>query len=407
MGTLRWRSRLDGYIRSYLRSPLAKLDAEVLTALRLGAYQLAFLERIPVHAAVNESVELVKRAHKTSAATLVNAVLRKIAAFTGQRRAPEGQPAAERSVHMPAGLRSPALLARFYGHPEWLVERWVERFGLAAAERICRYDQTMPQVAVRLREAPVEDELKAEGIQLVSGALLSTARRVLAGDVTRTRAFAAGRVSIQDEGSQLVAALLGHGTRLLDCCAAPGGKAAILARRNPEAIVVAVELHPHRARLLRRMLDREQVHAEVITADSTALPLNGTFDRILADVPCSGTGTLARHPEIKWRLQPADLPALQAKQVAILRSALECLAPGGQLLYSSCSLEKEENEDVIELALSPGFRLLDCRQELVRLRDERDLVWNDLASLASGPFLRTIPDMHPCDGFFAALMARS
>lgn len=334
-------------------------------------------------------------------------MLRKIATFTGQRRAEGDQAPAERNVRMPPGARNPGLLARFYAHPLWLVERWVERFGPEAAERICSYDQAVPQAAVRLREPAVEDELTAEGIQLAPGALLATARRVVAGDIARTRAFAEGRVSIQDEGSQLVAALVGRGARLLDCCAAPGGKAAILAQRNPGASIVATEIHPHRARLLRRLLDREQAEVQVIAADASALPLAGAFDRILANVPCSGTGTLARNPEIKWRLQPADFPGLQTKQVAILRSALERLAPGGRLLYSSCSLEKEENEDVVEQALAAGLRLVDCSSELSRLHDDGDLVWNDLASLTCGPFLRTLPGLHPCDGFFGARIARS
>jgi 16S rRNA (cytosine967-C5)-methyltransferase len=406
MGVLRWRSRLDAYIRSYVFSPFAKLDLEALTALRLGTYQIAFLERIPAHAAINESVELVKYAGKTSAASLTNAVLRKISTFTGKRVA---QPASagERPVRMPPrGGKTPELIARFYAHPEWLVERWAERFGLEAAERVCTYNQTVPQTAMRLRDAAVADELKSEGIELAPGVLLAGARRVVSGDVVHTRTYGEGRVSIQDEASQLVAVLVGHGARLLDCCAAPGGKAALLAQRNPGAEIVAAEIHPHRVRLLQRLLEREQARVQVVTADATALPIAGQFDRVLADVPCSGTGTLARNPEIKWRLRPTDLAGLHDKQVAILRAALERLAPGGQLVYSSCSLEKEENEDVVEEALSPGFRLLDCAVELEKLRREGELVWRDMAALTSAAFLRILPGVPPCDGFFAAVIRR-
>ena len=133
------------------------------------------------------------------------------------------------------------------------------------------------------------------------------------------------------------------------------------------------------------------------------------FDRVLADVPCSGTGTLARNPEIKWRLKPEDLADLQQRQLAILRAAMRQVAPGGRLVYSTCSLEREENEEVVEQALAgkPAFRLLDCRAELERLRAQGELAWSDLDSLVSGPFLRTIPGVHPCDGFFVAILEKS
>ncbi len=133
------------------------------------------------------------------------------------------------------------------------------------------------------------------------------------------------------------------------------------------------------------------------------------FDRVLADVPCSGTGTLAHNPEIKWRLKPEDLSALQARQVAILRAAMRQAAPGGRLVYSTCSLEPEENEQVVDRALSgeTAFSVLDCRTELEGLRADGELVWNELGSLVSDRFLRTIPGVHPCDGFFAAILQKS
>jgi 16S rRNA (cytosine967-C5)-methyltransferase len=220
---------------------------------------------------------------------------------------------------------------------------------------------------------------------------------------------------IQDEGSQLVAALVGSGTSILDCCAAPGGKTLAIADRNPHAEISAVELHPHRARLLRRLINaqtrisnRGPGHVQVIAGDALSLPVASNFERVLADVPCSGTGTLARNPEIKWRLNPTDLLDLQGRQLAILRSAMKHVVPGGRLIYSTCSLEKEENEDVIEHALAKdsSFRVLDCATELRWLRRENEMTWPDLASLTRGPFLRTIPGVHPCDGFFAAILQK-
>lgn len=257
-----------------------------------------------------------------------------------------------------------------------------------------------------------ESGLISEGISLERGALLSSARRVLAGDVTKTKAFRNSVVTIQDEGSQLVAALVGAAkekTRILDCCAAPGGKTLAIADRNPNSRVTALELHPHRARLLQKLLPANSAQQiQVIAGDTNHLPLSSQFDRVLADVPCSGTGTLARNPEIKWRLTPQDLAELHQRQVAILRAALNQLAPGGRLIYSTCSLEKEENENVVEEVLesAQSVRTRDCQKELEELKASGELVCSDPQKLKSGHYLRTIPGLQDCDGFFAAILER-
>ncbi|HWY20542.1 MAG TPA: 16S rRNA (cytosine(967)-C(5))-methyltransferase RsmB [Candidatus Acidoferrum sp.] len=403
MGVLRWRSVLDFQIGERSSQPLSRLDLEILTALRLAVYQLR-LSRIPIRAAINESVELVKRARKRSAAPFVNAVLRKLATGTSPNHA--AQPAIV--------YTSVATLAAGSAHPLWMVERWTKAYGLDSAVRICRHNQSVPVTGIRIRGPEAEAQLRAEGIDLAPGVLLASARRVEHGDVTRTAAFRAGLCVIQDEASQLVAALVGQGTRVLDCCAAPGGKTAAIADRNPNANVTAVDLHPHRARLLRRLLG---VHhpaeagpgsVRVVAADARNLPFAAEFDRVLADVPCSGTGTLARNPEIKWRLTPHDLADLQVRQVAILRSAMARVAQGGRLIYSTCSLEREENEDVIKASLADdsSFCIIDCRTQLERLQQEGELVWTDPSSLTRGPYLRTLPGLHPCDGFFAAILEK-
>ena len=408
MGVLRWRSRLDREIEAAAGRRLEKLDAEVLAALRMGEYQLRYLDRIPAHAAINDSVELVKRARKASAAPFVNAVLRKLAAVSPTHPKNADERGTQPSVPIAASqAMAPAALAREFAHPEWLVERWARDFGLERAAAICSYDQRVPETAIRVDAPAVEAELRDEGIELAPGVLVTGARIVAAGEITRTRAFREGRVFIQDEASQLVALLVGTGSRLLDCCAAPGGKTAALAARNPTAQIVAAEIHAHRAQLLRERVRAANV--EVINADALALPADNEFDRVLADVPCSGTGTLARNPEIKWRLEPEGLSDFHARQIAILRAALQKLAHGGRAVYSTCSLEREECEAVAEEVLrdNTGYRLLDCREELERLRGAGDLAWRDLNSLISGKFLRTIPGVHPCDGFFAALVERS
>jgi 16S rRNA (cytosine967-C5)-methyltransferase len=410
MGVLRWQSLLDQRLAAASSQRLERLDDEVLVALRLGVYQLQFLSRVPAHAAIFESVELVKTARKRSAAPFVNAVLRAIAR------------AGAEDVLSEIGKSPDSItLALNAAHPAWLVERWIKQYGLEAARQICTHDQMVPDTSIHIHDdlssddLPNKDqadaELAAAGVQVLPGRLLSAARRVIAGDVAGTCAYQEGRVSIQDEASQLVGLLAGCGETIvkgiLDCCAAPGNKTALLARRNPQAKVFATELHPHRARLLRNLSCLPNVHA--VAADARHLPFTLTFDRVLADVPCSGTGTLARNPEIKWRLKAEDLRDLQSRQVAILKSALAQLAMGGRLVYSTCSLEREENEAVVEAVLdgTVEFKVSDLKGELEQLRQSGELsAGPDIGSLLDGPYLRTIPGVHPCDGFFAAMIAR-
>ena len=392
MGVLRWRAALDAVISATSARPIQKLDPEILVALRLAVYQLRFLERIPPHAAIDESVGLVKRARKRSAAPFVNAVLRKLLRLPHQE---------------PSSTATSAIdLAHFYSHPEWLVARWVNAYGLESAEKICQYNQQVPPTSIRLRDVSAEAELRKQGIQLAPGKLLSSARRVLSGDITRTDSFQERRISIQDEASQLVALLVGRG-QILDCCGAPGGKAAILADRNPDAAITVLELHPHRARLLRRLVPAANVR--VVAADARHLPFSTTFDSVLVDAPCSGTGTLARNPEIKWKLRPQDLEDLKTRQIEILRSAGAGTASGGRLIYSTCSLEAEENSDVLEQFLSENksFGIIDCRQILDQMKAKGELSWPETETLVKSPYLRTIPGVHPCDGFFAAILQRA
>jgi 16S rRNA (cytosine967-C5)-methyltransferase len=397
MGVLRWRSLLDDKISSASSQPLKKLDPEVLIALRLALYQFQYLDRIPHRAALHESVELVKRARKRSAAPFVNAVLRNLSK----------DPLCS-SVSSVVNTSAESV-SETYAHPLWLVERWSQQYGLASAQKICAHNQTIPPTTVRLRAPNAEEELAAEGISLEAGNLLSSARPVNSGDVTKTESFRSAHAVIQDVASQLIAALVGPGqTRILDCCAAPGGKTLAMADQHPDATITAIEIHPHRARQMQKRFPAD-TKIQTLVADARTLPISQPFDLVLADVPCSGTGTLARNPEIKWRLKPDDLAELHDRQLAILRSSVAHIAPGGRVIYSTCSLEKEENEDVVDQALKedPTLSLLDCCTELDRLRSAGVLTWPDPASLTQGPYLRTIPGLHPCDGFFAAILERS
>jgi 16S rRNA (cytosine967-C5)-methyltransferase len=361
LGTLRWQIALDARIQSLLQRPDQRLAEPVAIALRLGAFQLLHLDRIPPHAALNESVELTRTSGHPHAAGMVNAILRKVASAK-----PPG-----RRLH-----ENTAAFAQRLGHPQWLVERWVANYGRAAAIKICEADQT----------EPVAPALFAEE---------------------------AGTTLPQiDDGSRLVAELAAasapNASRIWDACAAPGGKTLILSHRLPEAKILATDINPRRLSAMRTRVAQYPYAANITieTADATNPPaaLNN-FDLILADVPCGGTGTLARNPEIRHRLTPADLTRHATRQRSILRAALSRLAPGGRLLYSTCSLEPEECEQIVESVLAkektPATVL-----PIQPVLDQLNMLREPLPAAIRGNYLRTLPATHPGDGFFAALFQR-
>ncbi len=308
MGVLRYQAQLDYLIEHYAGKPAARLDEPVRRALRMGIYQLRYLERIPAHAAVSESVELVKRAGVRSAAGLVNAVLRKV------DRAAAAWPSAAIEL----------------SHPAWLLERWQRQYGPETAAAIARANLRAPKTYVNAET---------------------------------------GRT--QDIGAQSIVPLLRlePGVTFLDLCAAPGNKTAQAVAAGARAI--ACDIHAHRLAWLKPL------GIGLVLLDGTRpLPFARPFDRILIDAPCTGTGTLARNPEIKWRLTPADLEDLHARQAALLEQGRRALAPGGLLVYATCSLEREENQEAI--AAVPPHLLVETMQRL--------------------------PGRDPGDGFFAAVV---
>jgi 16S rRNA (cytosine967-C5)-methyltransferase len=396
LGVLRWQIRLDHQLQVLLKRPHAKLDPEVLIALRLGAFQLLHLDRIPARAVIDESVELAKQAGHRFASGMVNAVLRKLAA----------DPWFDFSEETAANL------ALAQAHPAWMVERWAEHFGLAAARDLCRHGQNQPALAIRIASPAVEEELAAAGVSLEPGKLLTAARTVTAGDLIATAAFREGRVRLQDEGSQLVAEFGGGGSTILDCCAAPGGKTLILAERNPQARIVACESNAQRLEQLRKRLADLGERVECRLADVSLLPEDSVFDLVLADVPCSGTGTLGRNPEIRHRLRPEDLARQAERQRAILHVALRAVRPGGRVVYSTCSLEPEENEQVISSVLE---QTSNARLSSIASRNEALLAEGILtasgaerlqATLTPEGMLRLLPGVFNTDGFFIAAIEK-
>ena len=404
LGVLRWQIQLDHQLQTLLKHPHAKLDPEILISLRLGAFQLLHMNRIPARAAIDESVELAKQAGHKFASGMVNAVLRKLGASF---------------FNFSEG--SATELAQAQAHSAWMVERWAKFFGLEAAQAICCHGQSQPLVSIRLESPAVEAELAAEGLVLKPGDLLTAARVVVSGDVTATAAFREGRVRLQDEGSQLVAELAAcssgnldkKGKSILDACAAPGGKTLILAERNPSARILACESSAPRLELLRERLASLGDRVECRHADATVLTEDAVFDLALADVPCSGTGTLGRNPEIRHRLRPEDFARQAERQRAILTAALGAVRPGGSVVYSTCSLETEENEQVVAAALAgtPNARPISLEPRIDALLAEGILTASGgerlRACLTAEGYLRLLPGVFRTDGFFIALMERT
>lgn len=425
LGVLRQRSLLDFLIEHLARRPAADLDLEVLLALRLGLYQLRFLDRIPPSAAVNDSVELVKRAKKSSAAALVNAILRRASTTDKTGKNDSANPTLARAPIdplIPASLSTSHRLAILDSHPAWLIEKWLTRFGKNRAIALLEANNRTPEVAglFHFPETRAQDQsaLEKENIEILNGRWLRHAFRARGGPVTHAAAFRAGRISIRDEASQAVTHLLGvqPGNSILDLCAAPGGKTASLAfAAGPDSTILAADISFPRLRATREQLRRLHLHhISTIQLDATKpLPLHQKFSRILLDVPCTGTGTLARNPEIRWRLTPIGFSRAQAQQSAMLRAALAALAPGGRLVYSTCSLEPEENEAVIDSVLDAAVA---DQRNLRRLT--RDELASSLAPhlldptsaselIDSAGAFRTFPPDHFTDGFFAVALEKS
>jgi 16S rRNA (cytosine967-C5)-methyltransferase len=402
LGVLRWRRLLDFLLERSLKKPAARLDLPVALALRMGLYQLRFLARVPARAAVNESVELVKRARKTSAATLVNAVLRRAAGEAGT-------PAAE---FVPADIAGAERWGILHSHPTWMVERWLGRFGEERTVSLLEANNRASRLSCALHDLARREEifggLRSAGLRIESGQILQSAFAVIGGSPTRTAAFREGAISIQDEASQVVPLLLDvrAGDHVLDLCAAPGGKTAALVRAaGAGGMVIATDRHAHRLLAMREQLKRLRLlSVRLVELDAIGrLPFGVFFDRILVDAPCSGTGTLGRHPEIRWRLRPEQLAEFHSLQSALLKSALERLAPGGRLVYSTCSLEVEENERVVERVLRDlvGVRRVGAGGALNgRLVD--GLAAGGLFDSAG--YFRTLPGLQDADGFFAAIL---
>ena len=403
MGVLRRQLWLDRLIAHYAKRDPQRLDVPVRLALRLGLYQLRFLSRVPPSAAVNESVKLVHWARVRSAESFVNAVLRRAT------REANYDPAAELSDPLER-------LAVETSHPFWLLERWAKAFGFEETSAFAQANNEVAPMAFRLvnevnevnelaDQSPILDALRSAGAMLQPSEITSRGWRITgAGSLLRELALD-GRIYIQDESSQLVAHVLAAraGDRVLDVCAAPGSKTTHIAtltraESSPaKSFLVAGDLHAHRLRTIVSTAAAQHLHnIHYVTFDALqALPFPAAvFDRVLVDAPCTGTGTLRRNPEIRWRISPGDIGDLANRQIRILLNAAQMVSVGGRLVYSTCSVEPEENEQVISRFIeeTSGFE---------------PLVLSVNPSLLTGfGAARVWPHRDGADGFFIAAFER-
>lgn len=402
-GVLRWRNEIDAVIGSAAGRSGASLDPVSKLALRIGVYQFRHLDRIPTRAIVYESVEVARALGAPRAAGFVNAVLRTVI-----RRGPAI--ALPRRPSDPDNLAAQlAYLTTTCSHPNWLVKRWLARYGFDATERWCRWNNTPPAVTVRARGGtPLADltaALDREGLQWTPARFMPDALELAPGQLGRLPPSVSADLAVQDEGSQLVALASGArpGDHVLDVCAAPGGKTVLLAqmigRDAAASRLVAADRRPARVAILRNTLDRERLPVAVVALDAEqGLPFGPVFDRVLLDAPCSGLGTLRRDPDLKWSRTAEDLPRLAEAQGRMLVQAAAVVRPGGRLVYATCSSEPDENWAVIARFLES-----DLRFRLERLPVDRDL---PATLIDERGCLVTTPADHQLDAFFAAVLVR-
>jgi len=387
-GAMRRQLALDCALAHFSKKPLSRIEPRVLCALRVGAYQLFYL-RVPRRAAVAETVEALKQVGSSRAAGFANALLRKLSQLD--------------ELPPPPASDWVAQLAVRESHPQWLVARWVDRFGRQAAEAMISANNRPAPLTVRAN--PTRNQ-RSELLERLARAGL-TARPTTAspqgvtiaapGNVRELPGYAEGLWQVQDEAAQLVVqyAAVADGSRVLDACAAPGGKACQLAER---AIVVANDIHPGKLRKLEAEAERLGLRdrIELLEHDAaTPFPKRlKQFDAVLVDAPCSGLGTLHRHPELRYRRKESDIPRLVRLQRAILDSCRQVVSPGGLLIFAVCSPEPEEGEQQVDwlLRAHPEFAL-EPPPGVLELPLERG-------------FLRTLPGERSWDGFFAARLRR-
>jgi 16S rRNA (cytosine967-C5)-methyltransferase len=402
-GVQRWRAALDHLIVEFSNRPIDRFDPEVIEVLRLSAYQLLHLTRVPASAVVDDAVNLTRRIGKKSAGGLVNAVLR---AISRQRRNLPLPPRPAAGTDRTAAL---AYLSITLSHPAWLAGRWYDRMGFETTEAWLRFNNSAAPLTLRTNRLALDplqlvDRLEAEGVVVRPGRFAPDALVVEAGHPLRGPGGREGWFVVQDEASQLVTLLAAArpGARVLDACASPGGKAtAVAAAMRNEGLLIACDVRRRRMELLRAtVMATGARNIRLVQADLLRpVPFMQPFDTVLVDAPCTGLGTLRRDPDIRWRRDEAEITLLAAAELTMLGQAAAAVAPGGRLIYATCSSEPEENDGVVSafLARTTTFSRLDARIAAPQVP----------AAVVDGQgFLRTEPLRHGLEAFFGAVFER-
>ncbi|SDI67470.1 16S rRNA (cytosine(967)-C(5))-methyltransferase RsmB [Natribacillus halophilus] len=380
-GTIKRLNTLDYVLEQTMKQPFRKTDRRVKTILRMSAYQLLYMDRIPERAAINEGVELAKRWGRGGLKGFVNGVLRTVAR--------QGLPDFKR-------ISDPVQrIALETSHPEWLVRKWVQAYGEDVCRAMCETNLKRAYTTLRVNRLQtdrdtLQRDLQAEGIETSAGNLSPDSLIVTEGQAMHSASFAKGAFSFQDESSMLVTQALDveAGLNVLDACAAPGGKTTYIAERMyDEGQVLANDIHPHKSMLIEQQVQRLGLES-VTTRTEDATDLDDTFeaetfDRVLVDAPCSGLGVVRAKPDIKWQMNPEQIKELSALQLRILEAAAYVLKPGGTLVYSTCTLMPEENEEVVDAFLQKHY-----------------------TSFAKDEVRSIFPQQYDSDGFFIAAMTK-
>lgn len=392
-GVCRWSGRIDWILNSFFRGQFSKSVPNVKNTLRVAAYQILFLNKIPAYAAVNEAVELIKRLQGQKSAGLINAVLRNIIRSKDVIRYPD--PKEDAALY----------LSVYYSHPLWMVKRWITRFGPEAAEKLLIANNERPGLSLRVNTQKTTVEEFKELLNSVSlkyspGRFLPEFIRLnTVTNIMDWEYFSKGYFNIQDESTGFSCRLLDPkaGMRVLDLCAAPGGKTTYISNlMNNEGEIVAIDKYESRLKSLRKNLERLGI-TNVRTLEADALSYEDEpFDRVLLDTPCSGMGTLSKKPDIKWKRDPSDIRNLNALQSELLEKAASLVKAGGALVYSTCTIEPDENFEIVSRFLSthPEFVInRNCGAVPEELIDENGC-------------LQTLPHVNNTDGAFACRMDR-
>ncbi|MNW28397.1 Ribosomal RNA small subunit methyltransferase B [compost metagenome] len=398
-GTIARRLTLDYLLDRFVQKGTAKLQPWVRCLLRMSVYQLVYLDRIPSHAVVSEAVNIAKRRGHQGISGMVNGVLRSML------REPD-------KLEISADLPTARRIALEHSHPEWLVERWIAQYGEAVAEEICRANNEPPVVSVRVNTTMISrerllEEMKLAGLDAVPSELTSYGIVVRSGgNMALTSWYQDGLLSVQDESSMLVAEAVAPepDMHVLDCCAAPGGKTAHMAElMKDRGVIIANDLHPHKRQLIQEQAERLGLDSiEAVTGDAQELGeryAESSFDRILLDAPCSGFGVIRRKPDLRWSKSEQDVQDIVALQADLLRQASVLLRPGGILVYSTCTIELNENERQIQRFLQdhPDFSLM----------PDDPSIWSHVPkALRKEGSLQILPQHFRSDGFYIARLQR-